>query len=122
MKANKNASVEVTQLIENQAGTSFSQKRAAEDANLFMTINLQKRKPIFKNYIQNNASILRKEVQLSKLKKINDHERKEVSYLEKVSTTRSSAMDRNTRMGPMHTINSLMKQTTNVFEPAKSSV
>ena len=128
-KAMKNASIEVTALIENKPGQNFSQKRAAEDSNLFMTLNLQKRKPIFKNYIQNNASILRKEAQMGKLKKLQDEESHQASYLDKmsgvagkISTTRSSAMDRNTRMGPMHTINSLMKHTTNVFEPAKSSV
>ena len=41
---------------------------AMEDTNRFMTLNLNKRKPIFKNFIHNNASILRKEFQTSKLK------------------------------------------------------
>ena len=34
---------------------------AAADGKHLLTLNLQKRKPIFKNYIQNNTSILRRE-------------------------------------------------------------
>ena len=45
----------------------YNAKMAADDVSRFMTINHFKRKPIFKNYIQNNTSILRREVQLSKM-------------------------------------------------------
>jgi len=42
-----------------------------------MTVNLQRRKPIFKNYIKNNASILRKELQDRRMAQFTDHEKKE---------------------------------------------
>ena len=40
----------------------------ADDTNRFLSVNLKKRKPIFKNYIMNNTSILRKELQTNKMK------------------------------------------------------
>ena len=77
---------------------------AAADSNRFMSINLNKRKPIFKNFIQNNASILRKEYQTQKLKEAQESERKQLnSFLEKMST-KSSALERSQKMGPMNTI------------------
>ena len=39
---------------------------AEYDRTCFMNKNLGKRKPIFKNYIHNNTSILRKEIQIKK--------------------------------------------------------
>ena len=54
-------------LIESQPMHAFAAQMAAADGSQFMTLNLQKRKPIFKNYIHNNASILRREAQTSKL-------------------------------------------------------
>ena len=39
---------------------------AEYDRTCFMNKNLSKRKPIFKNYIHNNPSILRKEIQIKK--------------------------------------------------------
>ena len=67
-KALKNLSSGVTYLIENKPTISFNSKMALEDTNRFLTLNLKKRKPIFKNYIHNNASILRKEHQVGKLR------------------------------------------------------
>ena len=74
-KALKNMSPELTNLIENRPMQSYAKQMAMEDTNRFMTMNLQKRKPIFKNYIHNNASILRKEVQTSKMQEFVEHER-----------------------------------------------
>ena len=75
LKAQKNVSTAVTNLIENRPMAYFNSKMAEEDTNRFMTTNLSKRKPIFKNYIHNNASILRKEAQTSKLREYDAHER-----------------------------------------------
>ena len=84
-KAMKNMSHGVTNLIENRPMHSYSNQMQMEDTNRFMSLNLKKRKPIFKNYIQNNTSILRKEAQASKLKNYAEHERKQQSYLDKMS-------------------------------------
>ena len=75
LKALKNMSQGVTTLIENRPMHLFANQMANEDRNRFMTLNLKKRKPIFKNYIMNNASILRKEVQLSRKEEYEEHER-----------------------------------------------
>ena len=66
LKALKNESKAVTNLIENRPMQYFANKMAMEDTSRFMTLQLQKRKPIFKNYIKNNASILRSEIQTNK--------------------------------------------------------
>ena len=66
-KALKNFSKEAHTLIEHRPMQHYASKMAADDHNQFMNVNLKKRKPIFKNYIHCNASILRKEVQTSKL-------------------------------------------------------
>ena len=105
-------------MIEHRPLDFFSKQRALDDSNRFMTINLNKRKPIFKNYIHNNASILRKEAQLSKLQEIKDREQERMSYLERASQG-SSAIERSTRVDPMNTVNKLMKQTVSIFEPKK---
>ena len=103
-KALKNVSSGVTHLIENKPMHVFNSKMALDDTNRFMTLNLKKRKPIFKNYIHNNASILRKEHQTGKLREAKEQERKNLStYLDKIST-KSSALERSTKTGPMNTI------------------
>ena len=117
-KALKNVSRDVCNLIENRPMHSFARQMASDDCNRFMTLNLAKRKPIFKNYIHNNASILRKEAQTQKLQEITDHERKEFSYLDKISQKASSAMDRSAKTGPLNTLTSLMKQQTGVYKPS----
>jgi len=120
-KALKNMSMQVTSLIENQPGQSFNLKCANDDQNRFMSINLHKRQPIFKNYIHNNASILRRETQLSKLSQYRDSEMKEQTYLDRLSKT-SSALGRQAKTGPLHTISRLMKQNVTKFEPKQAFV
>ena len=57
---------------------------------------------------------------MQKLQKITNFEETERSYLEKMSQ-KSSAMDRSSRTGPMHTFNKLLKQRSpTVFDPAKA--
>ena len=74
-KVHKNQSFGVSNLIENRPGHNFANKMAAEDSNRFMTVNLKKRKPIFKNYTKTNASIIRKEIVDHKLEQISENER-----------------------------------------------
>ena len=100
----KNMSKGVTTLIENKPMHAFNSAMAMEDANRFMTLNLKKRKPIFKNYIHNNASILRKEHQTKNLRAVEDNERKQMNSLLEKMSTKSSHMERSTRTGPMNTI------------------
>ena len=75
LKALKNMSNNVTDLIENRPMQSFAMKMAQDDTNRFMTLNLKKRKPIFKNYIKNNASILRNEIQCQRKDAYTEHDR-----------------------------------------------
>ena len=62
LKALKNMSHDVANLIENRPMQSFSQKMAMDDCNRFLTLNLKKRQPIFKNHTKTNSSILRSEI------------------------------------------------------------
>ena len=65
-KALKNDSKNATHLIEHRTLDQFAKQMAMDDASNFISMNLKKRKPIFKNYIHNNASIIRKEYQVGK--------------------------------------------------------
>ena len=51
-----------------------------------MNKNLSKRKPIFKNYIQNNTSILRKEMQTKKMHHLKAIEEREADYLDRLTS------------------------------------
>ena len=55
------------------------------DRAIFMNKNLSKRKPIFKNYIQNNTSILRKEMQTKKMHQLKAIEEREAEYLDRLT-------------------------------------
>ena len=66
LKALKNMSPQVQNLIENRPMQSFATKMALDDTNRFMTMNLKKRQPIFKNHTKTNSSILRSEIQCKK--------------------------------------------------------
>ena len=63
LKAKKNLSVECRSLINHDPMNVFVKNMRQSDAMDFMNQQLNKRKPIFKNYIHNNASILRAETQ-----------------------------------------------------------
>ena len=62
LKALKNFSHDVQQLIENRPMQALNTKIALEDCNRFLSINLAKRQPIFKNHTKTNSSILRSEI------------------------------------------------------------
>lgn len=76
LKALKNMSPNVYDLIENRPMQQFTSQMAFNDSNRFMTVNLRKRKPIFKNHTKTNASILRHEVQRQKKEALEDHDRR----------------------------------------------
>ena len=67
LKAMKNQSLQAQALLEGEPERTFATSMHERDRALFMSKNLEKRKPIFKNYIQNNAYILRKEAQTKKM-------------------------------------------------------
>ena len=66
IKAMKNQSFQAQALLEGQPNSTYASKMYEQDRCSFMNKQLGKKKPIFKNYIQNNAYILRKESQVKK--------------------------------------------------------
>eukprot|EP00353_Schmidingerella_taraikaensis_P017917 CAMPEP_0185616148 /NCGR_PEP_ID=MMETSP0436-20130131/38465_1 /TAXON_ID=626734 ORGANISM="Favella taraikaensis, Strain Fe Narragansett Bay" /NCGR_SAMPLE_ID=MMETSP0436 /ASSEMBLY_ACC=CAM_ASM_000390 /LENGTH=108 /DNA_ID=CAMNT_0028252555 /DNA_START=556 /DNA_END=882 /DNA_ORIENTATION=+ len=108
MKALKNMSHEAANLIENRPMQSFATKMALDDCNRFMTLNLRKRQPIFKNHTKTNSSILRSEVQCKKKETISQHDSQHFSYLDKISV-KSNPLERSKRTGPVQALASLMK-------------
>lgn len=118
MKALKNLSPQVQNLIENRPMQSFATKMALDDSNRFMTMNLKKRQPIFKNHTKTNTSILRSEMQCKKKETMSYNDSSRLSYLDKVSI-KSSVLDRVKRTGPVQALNSLMKQSATIYEPNK---
>lgn len=96
---------------------SFNSKMALDDCNRFLSINLAKRQPIFKNHTKTNSSILRSEIQCSKKDEMmSTHESAKLSYLDKISV-KSNPMDRVKRTGPMQALTKLMKQQTSIYKP-----
>ena len=80
-----------------------------------MTKNLGKRKPIFKNYIQNNSYILRKETQTKKMHQLKAIEEREAEYLDKLTSKFSGFTGSNKSRAftltsdPMSTVQKLIK-------------
>ena len=66
LKYAKNMSHQAQNLVEGKPRSQYATAMAEYDRTCFMNKNLGKRKPIFKNYIHNNTSILRKEIQIKK--------------------------------------------------------
>ena len=90
---------------------------AEYDRTCFMNKNLGKRKPIFKNYIHNNTSILRKEIQTKKKQELQALQAKEEEYLDrltsKVNSFSGSHKSRTLSFvsDPVSTVQKLMKTT-----------
>ena len=57
LKYAKNRSHQAQSLVEGQPRSQYATAMAEYDRSCFLNKNLGKRKPIFKNYIQNNTSI-----------------------------------------------------------------
>lgn len=118
LKALKNMSPQVQNLIEHRPLQNFANKMALDDSNRFMTMNLKKRQPIFKNHTKTNSSILRSEIQCKKKETMSYNDSERQSFLDKV-TIKSSVLDRVKRTGPTQVLNSLMKQSATIYEPNK---
>lgn len=87
-----------------------------EDSNRFMSVNLRKRKPIFKNYIHNNTSILRKEVQTGKLA---EHRERLNSQPDRSAPDyKSDALLRSGKNAPVTTLDKLMRQQADIYLPS----
>ena len=108
LKALKNMSQDVQNLIENRPMQSFSKKMELEDCNRFLSFNLKMRKPIFKNHTKTNASIMRSEIRCKKKEEMSQQDSANLSYLDKISV-KSNPMERSKRTGPMQALNQLMK-------------
>ena len=80
-----------------------------------MSKNLSKRKPIFKNYIHNNTSILRKEIQVKKKQQLQALQDREEEYLDRLTSKVNSFTGSNKSRtlsfasDPVSTVQKLMK-------------
>ena len=104
LKALKNMSQDVQNLIENRPMQSFSKKMELDDCNRFLSFNLKKRQPIFKNHTKTNASIMRSEIRCAKKEEMSQLDSAQLSYLDKISV-KSNPMERSKRTGPMQALN-----------------
>ena len=55
----------------------YVQMRIDQDRDTYLTDKLKSRKPIFKNFIDNNANIRRREIQIKKMKDFREKEKLE---------------------------------------------
>lgn len=72
----------MTELIQNHYMNEYANLRREQDRESFLDSKLMNRKPIFKNYIDNNANIMRREVQIKKMRQFKEKERveEEIQY------------------------------------------
>jgi len=77
LKALKNQSFQATELLQGEPQRTFASSMYEKDRVMFMSKQIGKKKPIFKNYQQNNTFILRKEAQEKKRDQLRAAEEKE---------------------------------------------
>jgi t-SNARE complex subunit (syntaxin) len=117
LKYAKNRSHQAQSLVEGQPRSQYATAMAEYDRSCFLNKNLGKRKPIFKNYIQNNTSILRKEIQTKKKQHLQALQDREEEYLDRLTSKVNSFTGSNKSRtlsfasDPVSTVQKLMKTT-----------
>jgi len=117
LKALKNQSFQAAELLEGAPQRTFASKMYEKDRVMFMSKQIGKKKPIFKNYQQNNTFILRKEAQEKKRDQLRAAEEIESQYLDRLSSkvsgysvsTKTKAFTNTT--DPVSAIEKLMRTT-----------
>eukprot|EP00347_Sterkiella_histriomuscorum_P022961 403336481 len=67
----------MNEIIQNHYMNEFVQRRRDEDRENYLNDKLMSQKPVFKNFLDNNANILRREKQILKMKQFKEKEKTE---------------------------------------------